>query len=507
MELGNSESFYDSLNSLHSIIPEVILVLTILLLLGNEILFSKSKKIIKENISFTLSTLIMLAGVITTLFFELRTRSMLSSDLYFSGWIILSNLNHSIRILMDIGAILCIILSYGYEPFRSTETKRAHSEYYIMMAGILLAAHFWVLSNHWLLSYACIEMISLGGYFLTIYRKEHPFAAEVGVKYLIYGSFASALMLFGVSIHYLVTGGIFLNDISTIASSIPTETALIIYSLWWVGVAFKIAALPFHFWAPEVYMVAPTPSVAFLATIPKLAAAYFIIIIFEGGNKVITLPMITLLAITTMTVGNIAAFAQKDIKRMLAFSGIGQAGYFLCFALIIAGGGEKNVKFSNTFLFMTGIYMLGSILCFAIIQLWEKTLGNNFLSDDKKWNGQAFGTLKYSGILVLMLAVGFLSLIGFPPTAGFFAKFFLLTEIFNSKSAEPYRLIIAVALILNTVLSLFYYSRPLIILTQKTNSYTLEDTSKWTTVQKAIIALTAVLALLLFIFSIIPGLN
>jgi NADH-quinone oxidoreductase subunit N len=277
---------------------------------------------------------------------------------------------------------------------------------------------------------------------------------EASLKYVIFGSFASGLMLFGLSILYGIVGT---TDISTISQSLQgIDYPLTIYFpiiLLMAGFGYKISMVPFHFWTPDVYEGAPTPITAFLSVAPKAAGIAILIRVFYtmftvDGTLSFTMPLAdinwpTLIAVAsavTMTVGNVLAIQQNDVKRMLAYSSISHIGFMLMAFTII---GPEAIRAIMLYLF---IYLFMNLSAFYMVIFASNKLDAHHIQD---WQGIG----KRNPVLAAFMTLSLLSLTGLPPTSGFIGKVYIFAEIF--KHQQFYWL--AVIAILNSVISLYYY--------------------------------------------------
>ena len=305
-----------------------------------------------------------------------------------------------------------------------------------------------------LMIYLSIELVSIPSYILAGMLKNDKESNEASLKYVIFGSLASGLMLFGLSILYGITGS---TDISGISSALQIiEFPLTIYFpliLILAGFGYKISMVPFHFWTPDVYEGAPTPITAFLSVGPKAAGFAILIRIFytmftvggisEGAvtlNGINWPALIAVASAITMTLGNLLAIQQKDVKRLLAYSSISHVGFMLmAFAFI----SPEAVRAIMLYLF---IYLFMNLSAFYMAIFASNKLNAHVIDD---WKGMG----KINPILSAFMVLSLLSLTGLPPTAGFVGKVYVFAELF--KHQQFYWL--AVVAILNSVVSLYYY--------------------------------------------------
>ena len=334
---------------------------------------------------------------------------------------------------------------------------RFRGEFYALMLLAALSLMFVSSSVNLLMIYLAFEFLSIVSYILTGYLRENERSIEGAVKYFIYGAAASGVMLYGFSLLYGATGKL---DLYGIANGLTTSPAsggpLIIASiiLIVVGLGFKIALVPFHQWAPEAYQGAPTPITAFLSVGPKAAGfalmARVLLIAFPAAlnNWVVIL---TIIAVLTMTLGNLVALWQRDVKRLFAYSSIAQAGYMLIGIIAItpvyfAGQAIEGWNEGlNGLLYYLFAYLVTNLGVFAIIIAIENKTGSTEINAYS-------GLFKRSPLLGVAFLVFMLSLVGIPPTAGFVGKFIVLGAAITQ---EMY--LLATVAIINSVISLYYY--------------------------------------------------
>jgi proton-translocating NADH-quinone oxidoreductase chain N len=299
--------------------------------------------------------------------------------------------------------------------------------------------------------YLSIEFLSITSYLLTTYLRNDARSTEAGVKYLLYGAVASGVMLYGFSLLYGATGSV---DLATIATNLgqTANLPLIITAVVLIltGLGFKIALVPFHQWSPDAYEGAPTPITAFLSVGPKVAGFAVLIRIMVVALPAYDLNWTTLLvlvSILTMTVGNLVALWQTNIKRLLAYSSIAQAGYMLVgLAAWSAEAGQGVIANGvNGILLYLFAYLFTNLGLFTVAIILENQLGTANIADYA-------GLIRRSPFLSLALLVFFLSLIGIPPTGGFMGKLFVFGAAIDQGLYT-----LALIGVLNSVVSVYYY--------------------------------------------------
>ena len=299
--------------------------------------------------------------------------------------------------------------------------------------------------------YLALEFLSITSYILTAYLRQDDRSTEAALKYLLYGALASGTMLYGFSLLYGATGSV---DLATIAQNLGDTSFNITFvvaaiMMVLVGFGFKIALVPFHQWSPDAYEGAPTPITAFLSVGPKaagFAVLMRVMVVALPAYDVNWTAILSLVAILTMTVGNLIALWQTNIKRMLAYSSIAQAGYMLIglAAWTAQSAGQWSGGINGILLFLFA-YLFTNLGVFAVAIILENKMGTANIADYA-------GLIRRSPFLSIALVIFFLSLVGIPPTGGFMGKLFVFGA---ALSQELY--LLAVIGIINSVISVYYY--------------------------------------------------
>ena len=304
-----------------------------------------------------------------------------------------------------------------------------------------------------------LELMVLPGYLLAGYHKSDGYSTEGAIKYFLLGSFSSAIFLFGLSFVWGLTGT---TRIADVASQLVTLTAAgglsaglaLGLAFMTTGVAFKIAAVPFHYWTPDAYQGSPTPVTGYLSVGPKVGAFALILRLFVealGPLKADWLPVIVVLAILTMTLGNLVALTQTNVKRMLAYSSIAHTGYMLVGLAAFAAGRIEGLE---GLLFYGAAYSVMNLGAFAVIAALQKRAGVTSNLDTFAGLGRREPVL--GALMVLFL----LSLTGIPPTAGFFGKaYVILAAVQASQAGTGVLGLLAVLAVINAAAAAFYYLR------------------------------------------------
>lgn len=374
--------------------------------------------------------------------------------LLFRGAVAFDPFANYFKLLFIVVTVIVIILAIKSRDYGVRRMGEFYALLLVVAAGLCMMAS----STHMLMLYLSLEMVSYVSYVLVGYVKEDKRASEASLKYVLFGSVASGAMVFGLSILYGLTGEMNLMKIGAALATMPgTEPAVLVASvLIMAGIGYKIAAVPFHFWCPDVYEGAATPLTAFLSVAPKAAGfamlARLTYHVFGSGGLLQAVDWPTVLAVfsaLTMTVGNLIAIQQNNVKRLLAYSSIAHAGYLLMgLASIDRTTGVLSERGMFGVLFYLAVYMFMNLGAFAVVIALRDKVGNEENIKDYRGVGPR------APLLGVAMGIFLFSLTGLPPLAGFVGKFFLFAAVID---AGIYWL--AVVGILNSVISLYYYAR------------------------------------------------
>jgi NADH-quinone oxidoreductase subunit N len=329
---------------------------------------------------------------------------------------------------------------------------------FAMSGAMVLAA-----STDLLLLFIGLELMVLPGYMLAGYHKTDAYSTEGAIKYFLLGSFSSAIFLFGLAFVWGLTGTTSVSGVSQalaamVAGDAPLSPGLAMgLAFMTTGVAFKIAAVPFHYWTPDAYQGSPTPVTGYLSVGPKVAAFALIIRLF--GEALwpladIWLPIVLVLSTLTMSLGNLVALTQDNVKRMLAYSSIAHTGYMLVgLAAFAAGYPKGNLDGMEGLLFYLAAYTFMNLGAFAIITAIQRRTGVT------SGLGTFAGLVRREPALAILFTLFLLSLTGIPPTAGFFAKAYVILAAVEAGGATS---VLAVIAVLNAAVAAFYYLRVIV---------------------------------------------
>ena len=378
--------------------------------------------------------------------FFLIASNMRASGTAFEGLFIADRFGDYMKLLVLTGAVISIIMSRQY--FEREGVRRF--EYPILMLFATLGMLMMVSANDLISLYVGLELQSLSLYVVAAIRRDNLRSTEAGLKYFVLGALSSGMLLYGSSMIYGFTGTTSFPALAEIFSATPMGAApslgLIVGLVFLIaGLAFKVSAVPFHMWTPDVYEGAPTPITAFFATAPKVAAMALLVRFMMGpfGDLVAQWQQVVVfVSIASMLVGAFAAIAQTNIKRLMAYSSIGHVGYAL---IGLAAGTEEGVR---GVVFYMAIYIVMNLGTFACILCMRRTEVMVETIEDLK------GLSKTQPMLALALMIFMFSMAGIPPMAGFLAKFYVFLAAIN---AGLYAL--AVIGVLTSVVGAFYYLR------------------------------------------------
>jgi len=353
-------------------------------------------------------------------------------------------------------AVLLLTVFAAWLSIDSTFTEHV-GEYFALLLLATVGMMFMVSSENVLLIFISLELISLSLYILAAFHKRSVRSAEAALKYFLFGGMAAAFTLFGLSFLYGLSGSIELRPIAAALRGKGLDPLLAVAMVMTViGFGFKVAAVPFHLWAPDAYQGAPTPSAAFIASGSKVASFFILAKImmlgFAGaeGNGAWRgfvsgwVPLLAVIAAASMLLGNLAAIAQGNVKRLLAYSAIAHAGYALLGVL------TDNLQGVASLVYYVVTYALTVLGAFGVVSAVEETAGEARLTDFA-------GLSRRAPLLALCMMVFMLSLAGIPPLAGFFGKFFVFAAALGAEPRNLGLLWLVIFAIAMSAVSLYYY--------------------------------------------------
>ena len=458
------------MENLQLIFPEIFLSLSImfLLILG---VFKKNSSNLIQNISLII---LLITAVIT-----FNETISVSDEKLFNNSVIIDYLSSFMKIITLLSAFLVLIISSTYlQTFKIFKI-----EYPILILSSVLGMMIMISSNDLIVFYMGLELQSLALYVLATFNRDNIKSSEAGLKYFVLSALSSGLLLYGCSLIYGFTGSTNFDVIATQLNS--NEYALtfgIVFIL--VGLAFKISAVPFHMWAPDVYEGSPTSVTLFFTMVPKIAAlSVFIRFLYVPFLNLIDQwqMIIIFLSIASMVFGAVAAIGQTNIKRLIAYSSIGHIGYTLAG---LATASNEGIQSSIIYI---SIYVVMNLALFSCLLMLRRK--DQYYEDIEDLSGLS----KNHPLLSLCLLVILFSLAGIPPLAGFFAKFYVFKAVL-----EQSMFFLAIVGLLSTVVAAFYYLRIIkIIYFDKEKDKYDTDHSLWL---KFSLTVSTILILLYFIF-------
>ena len=423
--------------SLLAILPEILLTILVVAVLVLDALWPESRR---REIGI-IAGIALLGIMAATLVFSTPLSGDPSQQLVLGGMIRHDVLTQIFRTMILLAASLTCFISVDVSGVGR------QGGYYALIAVATLGASLMSAAADLIMVFIALETTSISLYMLAGFLRNDDRSAESGLKYFLFGAFTSAIMLYGFSLLYGFSGqtNIYLIAGGLASGQIDTMPALVALIMIVVGFGFKISAVPFHFWTPDVYEGAPTPITAFISVASKAASfallLRFFMAVFPGYNS-LWVNLLAVSSVVTMTLGNVVALWQKNIKRLLAYSSIAQAGYTLIGVVAISsqhGAGMAAVIF---YMFM---YMLTNLGAFAVVILASRATGSEQIAD-------LAGLSRRSPWLALAMTVSLLSLGGIPPAAGFFGKFFLFNAAVDSGFVW-----LALIAVINSIVALYYY--------------------------------------------------
>ena len=340
--------------------------------------------------------------------------------------------------ILNIGALLVFIQSVTW--LKKEENSEKISEYFLLLISTLVGMNFMISAGHFLMFYIGIELATIPIAALAAFDRYKNKSAEAGIKLILSSALSSGILLYGLSMIYGTTGTLYFNEVAALFGN--NNLQILGFIFFFAGMAFKISIVPFHLWTADVYEGSPVNITSYLSVISKGAAVFILMIILFTVFPVIIATWqktIFVTSVLTMTIGNLFAIRQQNLKRFLAFSSISQAGYIL---LGFIGGNQLGMA---SVIYYILVYIFSNLGAFGVVIAISNATGKENIDD---YNGLYHTNPKLSLIMTLAL----FSLAGIPPVAGFFGKFFL----FTAAAQKGFYLLVLIA-VLNTIISLFYY--------------------------------------------------
>ena len=458
------------MNNLNLVLPEIFISLSIMFLLVLGV-FKKNS----SNLIFNISLLALLFAAIITLneTFSIKHVTM------FNESVVIDYMASLMKIITLVGAFLVLIISPNYlKTFKIFKI-----EYPILILSSVLGMMVMISSNDLMVFYMGLELQSLALYVLATFNRDQLKSSEAGLKYFVLSALSSGLLLYGCSLVYGFSGS---TNFDVISSQLNSNEYVLTFGIVFilVGLAFKISAVPFHMWAPDVYEGSPTTVTLFFTIVPKIAAlTVFIRFLYVPFLNLIDQwqMIIVFLSIASMVFGAVAAIGQTNIKRLIAYSSIGHVGYTLAG---LATASNEGIQSSIIYI---SIYVIMNLALFSCLLMLKRK--DQYYEDIEDLSGLS----KNHPLLSICLLIILFSLAGIPPLAGFFAKFYVFKAVL-----EQSMYFLAIVGLLSTVVAAFYYLRIIkIIYFDKEKEKYDSDHSLWL---KFSLTVSTILILLYFIF-------
>ena len=426
-------------------IPEFYLVCILIAVFVIDFIAHRSEK--KHDVLFAVTVALMIV-------LPVRIALLSEPAVAFGGMYISSQAANVMKIIMTVGTVIVLIMA---QPWLKNEASKYEGEFYMLVLSTLLGMYIMVSSGNFLLFFLGLEMASVPMACLVAFDKLKKESAEGGAKYIITATFSSAVMLYGISFIYGSIGTLYFDDVAqriAFFANFKSQLPMLIMGMvfFFSGLAFKLSLVPFHFWTADTYQGAPTPVTGYLSVVSKGAAAFALMTILVkvfGSLTVYWDYMLYVVIVLSITIANLFAIRQKELKRFMAFSNISQAGYIM---LAVIGSSQAGLA---SLMYYILVYVVANMAVFTVISAVEQ-------SGQRSASGQPLTAMStYDGFyqtnpkLSFLMTLALFSLAGIPPFAGMFSKFFVFMAAAEQGSFWAY-FVVFIALI-NTVVSLYYY--------------------------------------------------
>ena len=415
--------------------PEAILVLMLLIVFFTDFCLHKSERKVEIVGRMTMTLLISQTVMLTTT----------GPAEAFGGMYVASQAAQVMKIILTFGTFIVVVMA---QPWLEHEAPKYAGEFHLLVLSTLLGMYIMMSSGSFLLFFLGLETASVPMACLVAFDKWKKKSAEAAAKYVLVATFSSGVMLYGISFIYAATGTLYFDDIAIVLNQNYLASPLSIMGLvfFFSGLAFKLSLVPFHFWTADTYEGAPTPVTGYLSVCSKGAAAFAaLVILAKAFGPMIEYweYMLYVVIVLSITIANLFAIRQSELKRFMAFSSISQAGYIM---LAVIGGTQMGM---TSLMYYVLVYIVANMAVFTVISTVEQN--NNGATQMSAYNGLYQTNPKLSFLMTLAL----FSLAGIPPFAGMFSKFFVFMAAAEEGSFWAY-FVVFVALV-NTVVSLYYY--------------------------------------------------
>lgn len=416
-----------------NMIPEATLVLALVLVFFADFALHKSER--KTFVLGVLTGALLLCQLVPCFLSEPATA--------FGGMYVSSPIVNVMKTILTLGTFIVVVMS---QKWMASNTKLS-GEFYMLVLSTLLGMYMMMSAGHFLLFFLGLEMASVPMACLVAFDRYKKKSAEAAAKYILTATFSSGVMLYGISFLYGAVGTLYFDDMANAIELTPLSIMGMVF--FFSGLGFKISLVPFHFWTADTYEGAPTPVTGYLSVVSKGAATLTLaIILMHVFGRLVEYwePLLWIVIMLTITVGNLFAIRQTELKRFMAFSSISQAGYIM---LAVIGNSAQSL---TALTFYVLVYVAANMAVFTVISAVEENNGGR--TDMAAYNGLYATNPKLS----LLMTLALFSLAGIPPFAGMFSKFFVFMAAVGGHENAPFwpYFVVFIALI-NTVVSLYYY--------------------------------------------------
>ena len=418
--------------------PECALVVALIIVFAFDFAMSKSGELRgdKPNTALGRLTWFMLMSVGFAIFSVMRQEDTITA---FGGMYVATQAVNVMKMILTFGTFIVVMMADSWVATR----QRIAGEFYMLILSTLLGMFVMMSSGNFLLFFLGLEMASVPMACMVAFDKWKQKSAEGAAKYILTATFSSGVMLYGISFIYAAAGTLYFDDVAATITASPLAILGLVF--FFSGLGFKISLVPFHFWTADTYEGAPTPVTGYLSVISKGAAALTLCIILMKVFQPLVYYweyLLYIVIVLSITVANLFAIRQSELKRFMAFSSISQAGYIM---LAVVGNSQMGVAALTYYVL---VYVAANMAVFTVINVVERQSGR---TDMAAYNGFYQTNPKLSFLMTLAL----FSLAGIPPFAGMFSKFFVFMAAAEQGSAAAY-FVVFIALV-NTVVSLYYY--------------------------------------------------
>ncbi|MCX6233621.1 MAG: NADH-quinone oxidoreductase subunit N [Bacteroidetes bacterium] len=406
---------------------ELLLTIVAVIVLVTDLNLKKDKKITIIPVAIGLFFITLIIGYLPV-----------PTGILFGGMFRSNTLTILMKNILNIGLFIVMLQSVTW--LKREENREKISEFFLLLISTLIGMNFMISSGDFLMFYLGLELATIPMAALAAFVHHQTRSAEAGIKLILSSALSSGILLFGLSMIYGTTGSIFFTEVAAAYTKAPLQVLAFIF--FFTGMAFKISLVPFHLWTADVYEGAPVNVTSYLSVVSKGAASFIFIIVLYTVFSSITFiwkDVVYIISILTMTIGNLFALRQKNLKRFLAFSSIAQAGFIL---LGIVAGSKLGM---TSVIYFVLVYIFSNLGAFGVVSAISAVTDKETMDD---YNGLYHTNPKLS----LLMTLSLFSLAGIPPVAGFFGKFFL----FTSAASAGYYWLVFIA-VLNATVSLYYY--------------------------------------------------